>query len=90
MTEQSSFNFSPAPRPGELFKWGSQQYKVYEGLLAGGLTSVQIQKMGILSHTRRISDIREKLQPHLMDVVAERQQGRVYFYKIIGMKENAA
>lgn len=88
--DQSSLNFTPAPRPGELFKYGSQQYKVYEGLLAGGITSVEIQKMNILSHTRRISDIREKLKPYLMDVEAVRQSGRIYLYKLKGAKAEAA
>lgn len=88
--DQSSLNFTPAPRPGELFKYGSQQYKVYEGLLAGGITSVEIQKMNILSHTRRISDIREKLKPYLMDVEAVRQSGRIYLYKLKGVKAEAA
>jgi|LSQX01.2.fsa_nt_gb hypothetical protein len=81
---QSELNFTPAPKPGELFKWGSQQYKVYEGLLAGGLTSAEIQRMGILSHTRRISDIREKLKPYLIDVEAVRVSGRTYLYKMVG------
>lgn len=86
---QTSLNFT-YPAPEELFKYGSQQRQIYEALMAGGITSVEIQKMGILSHTRRISDIREKLKPYLLDVEAVRQVGRVYLYKIKGIKKQAA
>ena len=79
--DQAAFNFK-APPAHELFKPGSQQYLIYEGLLSGGITSVEIQKMGILSHTRRISDIREKLKPYLLDVVATRIHGHVFLNQI--------
>lgn len=82
---QPELNFNPAPRPGELFKYGSQLYKIYEGLLAGGITSVDIQRLGSLSHTRRISDIRERLRPYLMDVKAKRDHGNVYLYRLSGV-----
>jgi len=83
--EQATLNFNPPPRPGELFKFGSQQYQIYEKLISGGATSVEIQRLGCLSHTRRISDIREKLRPFLLDVKAERKQGSIYFYRLKGI-----
>ena len=85
MSQQTEINFA-APKPGELFKYGSQQYKLYEMLLSGGATSAEIQeRIGCLSHTRRISDIREKLKPYLINIEAKRQHGRVYFYKLTGI-----
>ena len=83
--DQRSLNFDPVPKPGELFKYGSQQYRIYEKLISGGATSVEIQEIGCLSHTRRISDIREKLKPFLLDVKAERKHGSVYFYHLKGI-----
>jgi hypothetical protein len=83
--DQAALNFNPPPMPGELFKYGSQQYRIYEKLVSGGATSVEIQEIGCLSHTRRISDIREKLKPYLLDVKAERKQGSVYFYHLKGI-----
>jgi hypothetical protein len=82
--EQSAFNFT-APPAGELFKNGSQKYKIYEQLLAGGITNVEIQKLGALSHTKRISEIRKALEPYLLDVEAVRLHGHVYLNKIKGL-----
>ena len=39
-------------------------------------------QIGALSHTKRISEIRAKLKPYLLDVVAERIHGHVYLNKI--------
>lgn len=83
--EQANLNFNPPPSLGELFKYGSQLFQIYEKLISGGATSVEIQEIGCLSHTRRISDIRERLKPHLLDVKGKRQHGNVWFYKLAGM-----
>ena len=80
-TNQTIMNFK-APPANELFKYGSQKYKIYERLLAGGITSLEINQLGALSHTKRISEIRAKLKPYLLDVVAERIHGHVYLNKI--------
>jgi hypothetical protein len=32
---QPELNFNPLPRPEELFKYGSQNYRVYEKLYGG-------------------------------------------------------
>ncbi len=79
--EQAAFNFK-APPANELFKPGSQKYKIYERLLADGITNVEINQLGALSHTKRISEIRAMLKPYLLDVVAERLHGHVYINKI--------
>lgn len=84
MSQQTKINFT-APMPGELFKYGSQQYQIYEKLIAGGATNTEIQKIGCMSHTKRVSEIRKKLEPYLIDVKAERQHGGVYLYKLKGI-----
>lgn len=81
--EQRSLNFNPAPKPAELFKYGSQLYLIYEKMLSGGITSPEIRDIsGSLSHTRRISDIREKLHPYGWDVEAKRLHGNVFINKL--------
>ncbi|PKN20916.1 MAG: hypothetical protein CVU71_03815 [Deltaproteobacteria bacterium HGW-Deltaproteobacteria-6] len=92
MTGQSSFNFDldPLPRPGSFFRWGSQNYQVYERLLAGGITSAEMHKLNFLSHTKRISDVREKLNPLGYDVVCEVFSGKVNVWKIKKMEREAA
>jgi len=84
MMEQTAIDFSKRPKPGELFRFGSQQYKIYEKLISGGITNVEIQELGCLSHTRRVSDIREKIRPHLLDVKAERIRDGLFIYKLTG------
>jgi hypothetical protein len=81
---QSELNFNPPPQPHELFKPDSQNYKIYEELLNGGISNIDISKKYVLSHTRRISDIREKLKPYLMDVKAERITKGTFFYRLTG------
>ena len=84
--EQGTFNFDK-PQPHDLFKSGSQCYMIYEGLLAGELTNVEIQKMFVLSHTRRIADIREKLKPYLMGIKKTRLRGGIYSYSLTGLNQ---
>jgi hypothetical protein len=84
MNEQQTLNLNPPPKPNELFKPDSQNYKIYEELLQGGITNVEISKKYVLSHTRRISDIREKLKPYLLNVKAERITKGTFLYKITG------
>lgn len=75
------------PQPGELFKVGTQCYYLYEALLEqGSITNVGMRDLFILSHTRRISDLREKLRPYLLDVKKEKVSGGVYSYRITGGK----
>lgn len=59
------------PRPGELFSYGSQCYRLYERLLDGPVDNGEMLfSLRLGSHTRRVSDLREKLRPYLMDVEA--------------------
>jgi len=83
---QTELKFN-VPQPGELFKYGSQNYQLYEALLTrGSLTNVGMRDLFILSHTRRISDLREKLKPYCMDVKKELVGHGVFAYRLTGIK----
>ena len=78
---QPALNFT-APKPGELFDFQTQNYKIYDLLYHGGADAVGITKTsGSMTHSRRISDIREALAPHGWTVMSKRLPGkRIYFY----------
>lgn len=87
---QPAINFSPPPEPGKLkFDHGSQNRIIYELLYRGGADAVEITKAsGSMTHSRRISDIREALKPHGFTVMSRRLEGkRVYFYWIVATKD---
>jgi hypothetical protein len=89
MSEQQELNLNPPPKPGELFKHGTQLYQIYEKLLSGGITSPEIRNIsGSLSHTRRISDIRTKLHPRGWDVESKRLHGNVFINKLKDIRNN--
>lgn len=80
---QEALNFNnPLPKPGQLFDYGTQNYIIYDLLYRGGADAVEITKVsGSLTHSRRISDIREVLAPHGFTVMSKRLSGkRIYFY----------
>ena len=77
---QPALNFT-APKPEELFDYGTQSRSIYELLYHGGANAVEITKAsGSMTHSRRISDIREALAPYGYTVMSKRLAGkRVYF-----------
>jgi hypothetical protein len=79
--EQTILNLN-WPKPSELFKYGSQNYRVYEQLCAGGVTTSELMDMRIACHTHRISDNREKLKPYGLTVVCEPISNSNNIYKI--------
>jgi hypothetical protein len=83
--DQPSLNFNPPPKPAELFKPDSQNYRVYDRLCSGGLTTGEMMDMRIACYTHRISDIREKLKSYGLDVVCEPVSKTNNFYRL---KEN--
>jgi len=89
---QTEFNFDldQLPRPGAFFRYGSQNYRIYEKLLAGGITSDEMRRDCILSHTKRISDIRERLLVLGYDVVCQEFHGKVNIWKIKKLERIAA
>jgi hypothetical protein len=75
------------PRPGDLFKYGSQNYRLYQRLLLGPVENIEVvHKMNILNSTGRSADIRRAVKPYLMDVVATPVKGRegVWEYRLKG------
>jgi hypothetical protein len=86
---QMGFDFTPYP--ANPFKKGSQNYRVYERLKQGPVTNVKIVKeMCILNSTGRISEVREYLKDHGMDVAASPLGGGYWEYRIAGGKTVAA
>jgi hypothetical protein len=81
---QSSLDFT-RPRPGDLFKPGSQSYRIYCRLLIGPVTNREIvEEMKIYNSTGRCSDIRKALKPHLMDIEAKRVRDGLFIYELRG------
>jgi hypothetical protein len=79
---QTTLTFNK-PQPHELFKKGSQDFRIYERLLVAPLTNAEIiDELRVFSYTRRISDLREKLKPYLMDVKATRIREGLFEYKL--------
>jgi hypothetical protein len=71
------------PRPGDLFKPGSQSYRIYQRLLDGPLTNREIvEGMKIYNSTGRCSDLRKALKPYLLDVKATRIHDGLFEYSI--------
>ena len=66
---QTAFNFKPLPTVQELFpraRKRSQTQRLYEHLLVGAVTNVQMRDdwdMRFLCHTKRIDELRELLEP---------------------------
>lgn len=73
------------PHPDALFARGSQNWRIYDKMREwGAILNSEIAQMGCLSHTRRISDIREALKPFAKDVEAHRVRRGLWKYKIKG------
>jgi hypothetical protein len=89
MEEQAALNFT-APPPGKLFKYGSQNYRVYEKLYYGGVTTSELMDMRIACHTHRISDCREKLKPYGLEIICEPITKTNNIYNIRELKKEAA
>lgn len=80
--DQAALNFERPPAI-ELFNAGTQPYRLYNRLLRGSVTNSEIvDDMRIFSYTRRISDLREKLAPYLIDVKAERVNDGLFIYTL--------
>ena len=69
---QAALNFDPDPYPPNPFKYGSQNWRLYERLKEGPTTNIEIvSQMHILNSTGRVSEIREFLKGNCMDLVAK-------------------
>jgi len=69
---QLDLTFNSKPNPRDLFKPGSQNYYLYQRLLNGPVSNIEIVRdMCIMNSTGRISDLRQKLKPYLLDIQAQ-------------------
>jgi len=86
---QVDLNFNPYPV--NPFKHGSQNHRVYERLKLGSVTNLEIvTEMKILNSTGRVSDVREFLKNHGMDVKARPLGNGCWQYRIAGTINIAA
>jgi hypothetical protein len=83
---QTDLHFD-TPLPDQLFRRGSQNFQLYSELLKGPVTNEHIvRRMGIFNSTGRVSDIRKKIRPYMMDVCASAiGDGGLYVYNIKGV-----
>jgi len=77
--EQAALNFN-RPKPHELFPSDCQDRRLYERLLLGPISNVQMRDdLRLLSYTRRLSTLREKgikiKKQHIRDGVFEYSLG---------------
>ena len=83
--EQHILNFT-APTPGELFTGENQDRRLYERLLTGAITNAEMRdELRLLSYTRRLSDLREKLAPFGMTVKKKHLGNGVFEYSLKGI-----
>jgi len=83
---QAALSFD-RPRPENLFRQGSQNYRIYSRLLGGPVTNGEIiYGMRIANSTGRVDEIRKKLRPYLMDIKAQPVPGTEgqWLYKLAG------
>jgi hypothetical protein len=86
---QLNLNFT-APSPDEIFPGDNQDRRLYQRLLQGGLTNAQMRdELRLLSYTRRLSDLREKLAPHGMTINKKHLGKGVYQYQLTTEREAA-
>ena len=80
---QASINFNPIPRPEEIFPAQNQDRRLYERMLLGPVSNAQMRdELRLLSYTRRLSDIREKITPHGLTIRKEHQGNGVFVYSL--------
>lgn len=88
---QASINFNPIPRPEEIFPAQNQDRRLYERMLLGPVSNAQMRdELRLLSYTRRLSDIREKLFPHGFTIRKEYQGNGVFVYSLERQQREAA
>ena len=80
--EQAAFNFQ-APRPDEIFPGDNQDRRLYQRLLEGAITNAEMRdQLRLLSYTRRLSDLRERLAPHGMTITKKHLGDGVFQYSL--------
>ena len=87
---QTAFNFD-LPPVHELFPTDCQDRRLFERFLLGGITNYEMRDdLKLLSYTRRISDLREKLKPYGWTINKYWQGNGVFIYKLEQIQREAA
>lgn len=82
---QPEFNFTvpKLPRPEEIFPTRNQSRSLYERMIRGPITNAEMRdQLRLLSYTRRLSDLREKLYPHGWTIKKEHHGDGVFVYRL--------
>lgn len=80
---QLGFNFNPLPRPDDLFSSDCQDYRLYERLTRGAISNAEMRdELRLLSYTRRLSDLREKLHPLGWTISKQHAGNGVFVYSL--------
>lgn len=86
---QASLNFDYPE--ANLFPYGSQQRNLYEALTRGPVTNAEMRdQLRLLSYTRRLSDLREKLHPLGWAIKKEHRGNGVFAYSLEKIERIAA
>ena len=61
---QAEINFNELPRPGLMFRYGTQNYKLYSAFCEGPVTALQMSRLlgPTASHTSRMCDIDKRME----------------------------
>ena len=88
---QPELDFRPLPRPEEIFPTDCQDRRLFERMILGPVSNAQMRdELRLLSYTRRLSDIREKLYPHGLTIKKEHHGNGVFVYSLKRRHEAAA
>jgi hypothetical protein len=81
----------PLDYPRNPFRYGSGNYLTYERLSIGPATGLELSKFS-LSHTRRLSDLKERLRPLGWTIENKRvcNDPVIYEYWLAKIKKEAA
>jgi len=86
---QPELCFNPLPRPEELFPADNQDRRLYQRMIRGPISNAEMRdQLRLLSYTRRLSDIREKL-PDGWTIRKEHQGEGVFIYSLERMEAAA-
>lgn len=88
--DQQTFNFD-YPKPESLFAYDNQDRRLYEAMTYGPVTNAQMRdQLRLLSYTRRLSDLREKLHPLGWAIKKEHVGNGVFAYSLARIERKAA
>jgi len=81
--EELQFDAPRLPRPEEIFPTHCQDRRLLERLILGPVSNAQMRdELRLLSYTRRLSDLREKLSPHGLQIRKQHEGNGVFVYSL--------